>query len=259
MNHYDAVALRAMFAEAGTLGALERKGFEDLDVVIDYAGRALPHTLVIGSKQGTRYVLLDAILGEAVIGPEFFAGQGMAMERPIELAVVYWLREEDPTAAFSPRRPALPLQDHPGLGILRSAFRVVVRMAGELGKDGVASNPKFFHDAVIFFRSRLFLFLDGEEQGRFEAMLRDLQSLGLGDASMAIIADCVRDADGRVVRWAPSFQVFPLSPELTAYLHAPAYAQRVDRALADSRFSIDHEKLRDTRMPWQVSTGRLQT
>jgi hypothetical protein len=253
MNRYDASALRAMFAEAGTLAVLERKGFGDLEVVIDCAGRALPHTLLIGSKEGTRYVLLDAILGEAVIGPEFFASQGMAIERPIALAVVYWLREEDPTAAFSPGRPALPLQHHPGLGVLRSAFRVVVRMAGELGKDGVASIPKFFHDAVIFFRSRLFLFLDGDEQGRFEAMLRDLQSLGIGDASMAIVAGCVRDAAGDVARWAPSFQVFPLSPELTASLHAPAYAQRVDRGLAASRFSIDQEKLRDTKMPSQAS------
>ena len=45
-------ALRGMFAEAGTLAILERKGFRDLEVVIDCAGRALPHTLVIGSKGG---------------------------------------------------------------------------------------------------------------------------------------------------------------------------------------------------------------
>lgn len=249
MNRYDASALRAMFAQAGTLAVLERKGFGDLEVAIDCAGRALPHVLLRGSKAGTSHVLLDAILGEAVIEPELFRRQGVAIERPITLAVVYWLREEDPTADFSPRRPALPLQRHPGLGVLRSAFRVVVRMASELGKDGVASMPKFFHDAVIFFRSRLFLFLDGEEQGRFEAMLRDLQPLGLGEASMAIVTGCVRDAAGKVVHWNPSFQVFPLSPELTASLHAPAYAQRVDDGLAASRFAIDHEKLRGTQMP----------
>jgi len=243
LNRYDASEFRAMFAEAGTLAALERKGFGDLEVVIDCAGRALPHTLLFGSKDGTRYVLLDAILGEAVIGPDFFARQGVAMERQVELAVVHWLREEDPTAAFSPARPALPLQHHPGLGVLRSAFRVVVRIASELGKDGVASAPKFFHDAVIFFRSRLFLFLDGEEQGRFEALLRDLQSLRLGNASLAILAGCIRDTDGNVARWAPSFQVFPLSPELTAYLHSPIYAQRVDRGLAVSHFSIDQERM----------------
>ena len=247
MNRYDAATLRAMFAKAGTLALLERKGFDDLDVMIDSTGRALPHILLLGSKDGIRHVLLDAILGEGCIGPEFFARRGLAIEQPVELLVVYWLREEDPTAAFAADRPALPLQHHPGLGVLRSAFRVAVQIASELGKDGVASCPKFFHDAVIFFRSRLFLFLDGEEQGRFEALRRDLQSLALGDASLAILAGCVRDAAGAAAPWNPSFQVCPLSPRLTDYLHGPGYAGLVERGLTANRFTLDRQQWRDTR------------
>lgn len=239
MQRYDAAALRAMFAESGTLARLERKGFTDLEVEIDDGGRALPHTLLTGRKAGARHVLLDAILGEAVADPEVFARTGYAMPRPIELLVVHWLREEDPTAAFAADRPALPLQHHPGLGILRSAFRVVVRIARELGKDGVASCPKFFHDAVIFQHSRLFLFLAGEEQGRFEALVRDLRSLSLGEASLAILEGVVRAADGSIVQWNPGFLVYPLSPDVTGFLHAPAYTEEVARALAGHRFSID--------------------
>ena len=247
LNRYDAATLRAMFAEAGTLALLERKGFDDLEVVIDCAGRALPHTLLLGRKHGVRHVLLDAILGEAVVGTEFFARRGCAIERPVELLVVYWLREEDPTATFAADRPALPLQHHPGLGVLRSAFRVAVQIASELGKDGVASCPKFFHDAVIFFRSRLFLFLDGEEQGRFEALHRDLRSLALGDASLAILTGCVRGTDGAVAQWTPSFLVCPLSPRLTDYLHAPGYADLVERSFMASHFTLDGDQWRDAR------------
>ena len=242
MNRYDGAALRTMFAETGTLALLERKGFADLEVTIDGAGRALPHALLSGRKDGARHVLLEAILGEAVVEPEDVARWGFVVERPIELLAVYWLREEDPTAAFTAERAALPLQRHPGLGVLRSAFRVVVRIASELGKDGVASCPKFFHDAVIFFRSRLFLFLDPEEQGRFEALLRDLRSVPLGDASLAMLLGRVRDAGGVEARWTPSFQVFPLRPELTAYLHSARYADLVERGCAEHRFTIDgHE------------------
>ncbi len=249
LRRYDAPTLRALFARAGTLASLERKGFADIDVVIDWVGRALPHALLVGTKAGTRYVLLDAILGETTIEPAFFARFAITMARPIELAVVHWLREEDPTARFEAGRPALPLQHHPGLGILRSAFRVVVRMANELGKDGVASTPKFFHDAVIFFRSRLFLFLDPDEQGRFEALLRDLRPLGLGDASLALLGNCVRDHAGRVVSWTPNVQACPLSPELTGYFNAPAYAARVERALATHHFTIDDVALRAMQLP----------
>ncbi len=249
MQHYDAAALRRMFAEAGTLALLERRGFDDLEVTVDCEGRALPHTFLSGRKHGARHVLLEAILGEAVVGPDVVARQGIALERPIELLAIHWLCEQDPTAVFSAERPALPLQRHPGLGVLRSAFRVVVRIAKELGKDGVANCPKFFHDAVLFFQSRLFLFLDGEEQGRFEALLRDLRSLPLGEASLAILLGHVRDAGGVAARWAPSFQVFPLGPELTACLHSPGYAALVERGFAASTFTIDRHDVASADRP----------
>jgi hypothetical protein len=206
---------------------------------VDSAGRALPHALLFGHKAGTRFLLLDGCVGEATVRPAFFARRGYPMERPIELAVIHWVREEDPTAAFAANRPPLPLQQHPGLGVLRLVFRVIVRIAADIGKDGIASVPKFFHDAAIFFHSRLFLFLDGEEQGRFEALARDLNHLRLGDASLALIGGAVRDACARVVAWAPGYQVFPLSPLLTAYFHSPAYAARVASGVAGGRFKMD--------------------
>jgi len=239
LDRYDAIALRRLFEDAGVIAALEGKGFERTELVVESAGRALPHALLFGHKAGTRFLLLDGCVGEATVRPAFFARRGYPMERPIELAVVHWVREEDPTAAFATNRPPLPLQQHPGLGILRLVFRVIVRIAADIGKDGIASVPKFFHDAAIFFHSRLFLFLDGEEQGRFEALARDLNHMRLGDASLALIGGAVRDAPGRVVAWAPGYQVFPLSPVLTAYFHSPEYAARVGSGLASGRFNMD--------------------
>jgi len=105
----------------------------------------------------------------------------------------------------------------------------------------VASVPKFFHDAVIFYRSRFFLFLDSVEQGRFEALLRDLADLPLGDATLAVLAGAVRDAAGTVVRWTPGYQVFPLSPALAGYFHAAQYANQVTAAFDGHRFAVDRE------------------
>jgi hypothetical protein len=112
-------------------------------------------------------------------------------------------------------------------------------MASELGKDGVVSVPKFFHDAVIFYRSRLFLFLDGTEEGRFEGLMRDLRGLSLGDASLALVSGCVRDATGKLAYWTPGYQVFPLSSVMTAYFHSPRYASLVEQALRRDRFTVD--------------------
>ena len=236
LGRYDAAALRALFAEAGVLRILEERGFTDLEVAVDGTGSTVSHALLFGRKDGDRYELIDAIVVEATLPPRLLT-VGTGLTRELDLAVVYWLRQEDPTRAFLDSRPALPLQRHPGLGVLRRAFRVAVQMASELGKDGVGNLPKFFHDAVIFFHSRLFLFLDGEEQGRFEALVRDLDPLPLGDASIALIGGCVRDAQGAVVQWRPGIQVFPISADLTAYFHSPEYAAAVARGLAAAHFT----------------------
>jgi hypothetical protein len=238
LERYDAATLRRLFEDAGVIGALHRKGFSDIEVVVEGAGCALPHALLFGHKAGGRRLLLDACVGEATVQPAFFARRDYSMERPIELAVVHWVREEDPTAAFATDRPALPLQNHPGLGVLRLAFRVIVRIATDLGKDGIASVPKFYHDAVIFLHSRLFLFLDGEEQGRFEALARDLRHLRLGDASLAVLRGAVRDAHGLVAKWVPGYQVLPLSPSLTAYFHSRHYAAHVSDGLSQWSFTV---------------------
>ena len=238
LGRFDARAIRVLFEQGGVLRALEQKGFHDVQVAVETEGRALPRALLSGCKGGVRHLLLEACVGEATVRPAVFRGYGYAMERPVELAVVHWVREEDPTAMFPADRPPLPLQQHPGLGVLRQAFRVVVRMAAEMEKDGVVSVPKFFHDAVIFFRSRLFLFLDGDEQGRFEALLRDLKPLSLRDASLALVKGLVRDHEGAVVQWSAGYQVFPVSAPLTAYFHSPEYAARVNAGLTCSRYRV---------------------
>jgi hypothetical protein len=239
LDRYDAAALRRLFEAEGIIEALEGKGFGGLDVVIEGSGRALPHALLFGHKAGRRSLLLDACVGAATVQPAFFAQRGYPMARPVELVVVHWVREEDPTASFPTDRPPLPLQRHPGLGVLRQAFRVSARIAADLGKDGVASVPKFYHDAVIFFHSRLFLFLDGKEQGRFEALARDLRHLPLGTASLALITGAVRDAHGGSTQWVAGYQIFPISPMLVAYFHCAQYASDVESGLAGCRFAVD--------------------
>jgi hypothetical protein len=238
-DRYDGAALERLFAEAGVLDGLHAKGFRDCAVALLGDGLALPRVALSASKDGRSHLLLEARLGRISVP----APTGGAAEAPLDLLLVYWVREEDPTAEFTSTRPRLPLQRYPGLGMLRRVFRVALRIAGELGADGVASRAKFFHDAVIFWRSRLFLHLDGGEQGRFEALERDLAALSLRDASVAVAGWCVRDAQGRVVRWQPGYQVFPLSPRLTAHLHSPHYAEAVAAARAACHFRIDPDAL----------------
>ena len=238
-DRYDEAALVRLFEEVGVLETLRARNFAEFEVTIADAGFALPHVRLHACKEGRRHQLLDACLRRVVVAEAPPDANGIDVDGPLDLLLVHWVREEDPTAAFTPARPALLLQSHPGLGVLRRSFRIVVRIATDLGTDGVASRPKFFHDAVIFQRSGLFLYLDGGEQGRFEALQRDLDALPLRDASVAVAGWCVRDAAGGLLRWAPGYQVFPISPRLTAHFHSPRYAAAVAAARQAHRFRGD--------------------
>jgi hypothetical protein len=252
-GRYDNADVGGMFGAEGIFEALRRKGFSDFEIDIDDVGRTFPHTRLYAAKGG-RHMLLDACLREATVRPDLSSQRAARLDRPVELIVVHWVQEHDPTADFPPDRPRLLLQLHPGLGILRRAFRVVARMAVDLGKDGVANTPKFFHDALIFYRSRLFLFFDGREQGRFEALARDLKGLPLSDASLAVIAGCVRDSKGETVRWSPGYQVFPLRDPLTSYFNSPAYASEVTEAVGTASFSCDTTALAAVREAFPALT-----
>jgi hypothetical protein len=235
---YDDQALTRLFCEEGIVAEIRGKGFDNPRVEVS-ADTALPHVRLHADKHGTSHLLLDACLTDAVIAPEFFLERGLQVVRPMSVAVIHWARVQDPTVRFAGDRPRLPLQEHPGLGILRRVFRVAARMANQLGKDGLANMPKFPHDALIFFRSLLFLFADPAEQGRLEALWRDLDHLGLANLSLAVAAGATRDEKGCPVSWRPGFQVYPLSAAACAYFHSDAYTQARSAARLAARYGVD--------------------
>ncbi len=242
-GRFDAAELERRFEEVGVCAALEHKGFTDFKVDLETLAAGIPHIRLSGAKSGTRWELIDARLTESAIPAEFFRDRGFALGRPAELLSVYWIREQDPSREFSAERPPLPLQQHPGLGVLRNAFQVAVGVARDLQKDGIACIPKFYHDAVIFYRSRLFLFLEPGQQGRFEALARDLRPLSLGTASMLLLSNGVQGADGTNVDWGLHPQVCPLSPEMCDYFNSKPYADAVAEGFQTSRYTWSPEAL----------------
>ncbi len=256
LGRYDAAGITDLFGEYGVFDATSRRGFSGERVEIDVSSGALSHIRLKATKDAREYLLLDACLAETMISPDFFETRGFDGYPGQALLVVYWCREQDPSVPFSTARPRLPLQEHPGLGILRRMFRIAKRMATDLGKSGLANMPKFYHDALIFYQSRLFLFLDSEEQGRFEALARDLSDLSLQDATLAVIGGCVFDGEGHQFRWAPGFQAYPVSGPLSEYFNSAAYAEGVKQAVDAASFSFDAQALQTARAVYAARLGQ---
>jgi acetoin utilization deacetylase AcuC-like enzyme len=176
LGYYTAGGLEHGLYRYGVLEFLERIGYGPFRVEID---RAAPgdRARVYGEASGTEHLLVELVLQRKRV-----AGT--------EMLLVHWLTLRNPLARFSPARPPLPGQEVPGLGLARELGELLALVARRLALGGVAFRPAHFH--VAYAARHNFSFVESAREGRFEALVRDLAHLPLGEATRAIDAGRVR-------------------------------------------------------------------
>jgi hypothetical protein len=232
LGRLDAPALRQELEEAGILLGLAERGYSD--VLLRTSAEPGEHRLKILSADG-RKTLVDLRLAEAsalLREPGLFR---LGLEL-LSFLSMHWLALQDPGAAFTPDRPRLPGQEHPGLGLSRQFYERLLLWAEEWGKDGLLNYPSYFHNAVFY--RRAFRFISPSRQGRFEALRRDLGAVPVAVASAALEEGRVEEAGVGRAAWQPGEMVSPLTRGLRAYLDSPEYAAAALRAETSARFAL---------------------
>ena len=214
LGYYTASGLEHALFRLGLFDLLERLGFRQLRVAFDTAGLG-ERVRVPGQADGQEHLLIELVLEKRrVLG--------------VEVLYVHWLSLRNPRVKFSDRRPQLPGQEVPGLGLAREIGTMLARMAVRLGLGGVVFRPAHYHTA---YAARYgFAFVDPERQGRFEALMRDLAGLPLLEATLAVAGGRV-SMDGKPYEWE--------ADEMAYWLReSPADAGEVERERERVRFRI---------------------
>jgi acetoin utilization deacetylase AcuC-like enzyme len=196
LGFYTAAGVEHAFYRYGVLDQLERLGYRQFRAELDASG-AGERVRVLGQSGGEEHVLVEAVLDRRHV-----AG--------VEVLYIHWLSLRHPRAHFSDRRPPLPGQEVPGLGLSREVGNMLGRMAIRLGLGGVAFRPSHYH--VAYVARHEFRFVDPPRQGRFEALVRDLAGVPLVEATNAIARGEVR-LDGAAYAWE--------ADEMAHWLRAP--------------------------------------
>ncbi|HEV7501514.1 MAG TPA: hypothetical protein VGQ33_15975 [Vicinamibacteria bacterium] len=232
LERFSLPALCAEMDQAGVLPALRTRGY-DPSVRIDVEEGE--HRLLVTSSHG-REVLIDLRMREEArpVSESGLRSRGIEV---LSVLVVEWLSLQDPRAVFTRERPRLPGQTHPGLGLGRQLYGRVLGWAAAWGKDGLVNVPAFFHNAKFY--APPFAFLAAAEQGRFEALCRDLAGQAVADASAALEAGRVVEvASGEPVTWSPGDMLAALSPPVREYLASPEHTRAVAAARDAHHFRV---------------------
>ncbi len=178
LGYYTAQGMEVALHRYGIFLHLARLGYRNFRVTFDREG---------AGERVRLFATADDLVGEQLL-LELILEKRRCLGVPV--LFIHWLSLRHPRAHFSERRPRLPGQEVPGLGLAQEAGTMLARMAVRLGLGGVAFRPSNFH--VAYSARKDFAFVQPERQGRFEALVRDLAGYPLARATQLV-------ADGKVL------------------------------------------------------------
>jgi acetoin utilization deacetylase AcuC-like enzyme len=217
--------LELMLERTGLLERLRQLGFPQpvLEFDLEHAGGETVRVLAGPDR--------DELLAELRLRIDRRSAPGLAMLR------IEWLLLQNPREPFTPGRPRLPGQEHPGLGMLRDVIALLVVACERLQLDGVLWVPAHFHTAAQGRRAGSFL--HPEDEGTSRALELAVAGLPLPVAAFAVEQGrVIDDATGAPFVWRPMPVVVPVSDRLRQQLAGEEYQRRADAAAAAHAFRL---------------------
>lgn len=219
LGAFTQVQVELMLERMGILQQIRARGFACPQVSLEL-DHPLGQTLRIFGDPGRRELLVELRLARSSRAIPGF-----------ELLSVEWLLLQNPRAKFTPERPPLPGQQHPGLGLLAEVFAWLVLLCEREALDGLTFRPSHFHLAGLARRHATFL--HPEHAAVFTALAELFASYPLAEASRLVAEGrVVNEKNGQPVQWEAFPMVVPVSHRLQALVSGPAYEQAVQRARA---------------------------
>lgn len=207
LQRYSRQEVAALLERAGVMGQLRARAFAD-PVVEIHGSIGLGDTIRVWSSPAREDLLLELRLG-----------RNRRLVPGAELLWVEWLLLQNPRATFTPGRPPLPGQEHPGLGVLPDIVALLVAIAGDLHLDGVAFRSSQFHVAALV-RDHL-RFLEPGMAAQVAAVEAATPGWSLARRARAVREGrIIDDATGRPLEWPQVCMILPLRSALRARLDA---------------------------------------
>jgi len=237
MDYYTPKGLEIALERYGFLEMIRERGFDGLLLWFNTDDPERQIMRIHHDQRDPDHLLVELVVRfRTLVTPPDAVADGA--DQSFRMVSIEWLLMQNPREPFSLERRRFPGQQHPGLGLGRWMVELLRMMAERLDCTGLMNTPQHYHNAYLY--SKQMLCFRPQDQGRLEAMKRDLGHLLLVETSIAIDEARLRNADtGEVVEWEGPAQVMPVNPSLNAYFARPGYVNAVAASRERYHFRLE--------------------
>ncbi len=243
LSRFSPDALLKIMEKVGLTGFLVKKGFGEKDLLlkINIDESMVNYLRLYYKKEDPDNLMIDLRMSEVKFVPKPW---GKKKDTVVyDMIVTEWLATQDPLKnEFDEKKPRLPGQSRPGLGVLKYCFEMMYKVAREVFKDGFMDVPDHMHGAIMY--SKKYMFYDPVHEAILKAILRDLGDYPLGDISWGMITGTIVEKNsGEPQEFSPSEQIFPVSDRMKEYFQSREYRDRFDSVYKKKKYIFDYDRM----------------
>ena len=252
LGYYSREGVKLALEKYGVYAELKNRGFENVVTVIDTSDLYKHKISVFNEKKNQQNLLIELVLRKSFFKLNL-PFHSKLNGKCFQSLTIDWLSMQNPKGAFTPRKPRLPGQKHPGLGMSIIAVELLMIICWRLKLTGLVNFPGHFHNAFLY--SKIFYYLDPAAQAKYLAIKKTFKSFPLDKLSWGIDWGCVKDLNtNETFTWIVSEQIVPVDERLKKLFTGKKYKKYVNDKMKEFKFTFDEAKYQEIKKKITVTS-----
>jgi hypothetical protein len=235
----------------GLYTELKNLGFDKVITDIDTTDPFKHKISVFSAKKEQKNLIIELVLRKAFFKldmPFNYKHNGKCFQ----CLTIDWLAMQNPRAKFTPRRPRLPGQKFPGLGLSAIAVELLMITCWRLKVAALINFPGHYHNAFLY--SKVFYYLDPVLQARLQVLKKTFRNMPLDKLSWGIDWGCVLDKKkNEIFEWMVGEQLVPIDDSLKNLFTGKKYKKYVNARMKDFKFEFNENKYQEMKKAMTIT------